>query len=470
MKNKFLLFKVILGLFLFNSNITNAQFTKLWDFGVVSQDGKDPRCTLVNDGTFLYGTTASGGINDMGIIFKIKPDGTSYAKLLDFDGTNTGAAPMQNALLIDGGYLYGMTKTAGLNGKGTIYKIQMNGSGFQKLFDFSGTATGANPQGALITDGNYLYGTTEQGGSNNLGVIFKIMLDGSNFSKILDFTGSINGQYPESSLVYDGTYLYGVSLGGGSINYGTIFKILTDGSGYVKLHDCTAAGTIGNSLYGGLILNGGYLYGMASSSLPNGYGTIYSIKTDGTRDTTLHSFAGPPDGGSSLGHLLFDGTFLFGMTYDGGVFNKGIIFKMNLDGTNYTKLFDFTGTVNGGSTRGSLISDGTSLYGTNLNGGSNNLGTVFKFQYNLATNITSKNDNDLSLGIFPNPSSDAVTIKSTKEGNYILINSLGETIKTVALNTNNNFTVIINELPQGIYYIIGKENKLSVSQKIVVIK
>ena len=43
-------------------------------------------------------------------------------------------------------------------------------------------------------------------------------------------------------------------------------------------------------------------------------------------------------------------------------------------------------------------------------------------------------------------------------------------IKSFQLNTDNNFTVTIDELPQGIYTLVGKENNQTVSQKIIVIK
>jgi len=56
-------------------------------------DGKSPYSSLYYDGNFLYGMTIQGGVNDSGIIFKIKPDGTGYVKLLDFLGVSNGSYP-----------------------------------------------------------------------------------------------------------------------------------------------------------------------------------------------------------------------------------------------------------------------------------------------------------------------------------------------------------------------------------------
>ena len=52
-----------------------AQYTKLLDFSGTT-NGELPQGSLISDGTFLYGMTSQGGTNDMGVIFKIKPDGT----------------------------------------------------------------------------------------------------------------------------------------------------------------------------------------------------------------------------------------------------------------------------------------------------------------------------------------------------------------------------------------------------------
>ena len=54
---------------------------------------------------------------------------------------------------------------------------------------------------ALIFDGTYLYGMTANGGANSDGVIFKILPDGTSYNKLLDFSGAANGQNPFGSLV-----------------------------------------------------------------------------------------------------------------------------------------------------------------------------------------------------------------------------------------------------------------------------
>lgn len=211
---------------------SQAQFTKLLDFGT-SGNGLYPRSAPISDGTFLYGMTTEGGAQKLGVIYKVKLDGTGYTKLFDFDDTN-GANPY-GSLISDGTFLYGITQRGGVNSQGTIFKIKPDGTGFTKLMDFSYVATGGYPLGSLIYDGSFLYGMTTQGGSKSYGTIFKILPDGSGYSKLLEFDYTTNGGYPYSSLVSDGTFLYGMTTLDGVSDNGTIFKIKLDGTGYTKL-------------------------------------------------------------------------------------------------------------------------------------------------------------------------------------------------------------------------------------------
>ena len=111
--------------------------------------------------------TEYGGSNDLGTIFKIKPDGTGYTKLLDFTNAN-GSYPW-GSLISDGTFLYGMTLSGGTWDFGTIFKIKPDGTGYVKLLDFEGTSKGSNPLGDLISDGTFLYGMTSSGGKMRYG-------------------------------------------------------------------------------------------------------------------------------------------------------------------------------------------------------------------------------------------------------------------------------------------------------------
>lgn len=162
-----------------------------------------------------------------------------FTKLLDFDGTN-GKYPFYGTLAISGNVLYGMTNQGGTNGKGNIFSINTDGTGYKDLHDFNDTTDGYEPMGSLTLSGNVLYGMTNHGNSVNAmfkdnGVIFSINTDGSGYKILLDFgmpPESITG--PTGSLTVSGSVLFGMSSTGGGA--GDIFSVNTDGTGFMSLH------------------------------------------------------------------------------------------------------------------------------------------------------------------------------------------------------------------------------------------
>lgn len=376
--------------FIFLTSFAIAQYTKLFDFNGIT--GQNPYGALISDGNFLYGMTRSGG-SYYGNIFKTKWDGTGYSNMYNFYPYNYGDSP-RGSLISDGTFLYGMTSHGGsaMYGEGTIFKIKPDGSSMTNLHTFVGSTNvcfpnGALPLGSLITDGTYLYGMTCYGGSSSSssdegdGIIFKINIDGSGDTILYNFSGT-NGSRPNGSFISDGTFLYGMTLGGGINNIanggeGTIFKIMPDGTGFFKLLDFVNDTLHGTNPYGSLIFDGTFLYGMASSGGIEDIGTIFKIKPDGSGYVKLLDFTGT-NGSTPKGSLIFDRNFLYGMTYFGGTNNKGVVFRINPEGCWYTKLLDFTGTTNGANPSGDLFSDGTFLYGMTTYGGINNEGTLFK--------------------------------------------------------------------------------------------
>src|ERR1035437_3780091 len=99
--------------------------------------------------------------------------------------------------------------------------------------------------------------------------------------------------------------------------------------------------------------------------------SIVFCLTTNAQYTKLHDFSGAPYASRPYGSLYYDGTFLYGMTSVGGANNLGAIFKIMPNGTGYTTLLDFHATsyTNGAYPQGSLISDGTFLYGMTSRGG-----------------------------------------------------------------------------------------------------
>ncbi len=363
--------------------------------------------TQGNDGNF-YGTTYVGGANGAGTVFKITPQGTlttlySFCSQQDCaDGYN----PTAPLLLAADGNFYGTTRiSGGLNLGGTIFQITPTGT-LTTLYTFclvSGCPDGITPgSGALVQDSSgAFYGTTEWGGANHGGTVFKFALpvgrsksQGSKFSSQVGLTtlysfcvseGCPDGEVPYGGLVLGAdSNFYGVTQYGGAANLGVVYK-LTPGGVLTTLHQfCAQTDPVcldGVNLISGLVQGGdGTLYGTASQGGANGDGTIFSITTAGVF-TSLHQFNGQ-DGGNSMAPMMLnsDGYF-YGTTGQGGTNGLGTIFKINPAGV-FGTVYSFCSQADcadGSSPMGAVLqgNDGN-LYGTTYLGGAGNLGVVFK--------------------------------------------------------------------------------------------
>jgi uncharacterized repeat protein (TIGR03803 family) len=202
-----------------------AQYTKLYDFEGNATSGSEPLCALEYDGTWFYGTTSKGGADDMGTVFKIKPDGTEHTLLHSFNGVD-GERPASDLVKL-GDYLFGTTSQSNEHNGSVIFKIKTDGSDFSIVHDFEFNY--ANPNSiSLGTDGNFIFGTTS--GGDVWGFIFRLDADGSNYTEIYNFGIADLGRLPDGELVPVGGELFGVTSLGGTNDNGVIYKINPDGT------------------------------------------------------------------------------------------------------------------------------------------------------------------------------------------------------------------------------------------------
>lgn len=285
------------------------------------------------DGEF-YGTTAGGGANAAGTVFKITRSGT-LTTLYSFDGTDN-SGPESGLIQATDGDLYGTTTNGGPNSAGTVFKITTGGA-LTTLYTFclqSGCPDGQYPSASLAqaTNGEF-YGTTWGGGANAAGTVFKITSSGT-LTTLHSFDGT-DGSGPYATLVQasDGVF-YGTTGAGGASNAGTIFEITPSGA-FTTLHSFD--GTDGSTPFAGLVqATDGDLYGTAADGGAGGSGTVFKITSEGTL-TTLYSFCTSPylpcpDGQFPSGGLIqaTDGTF-YGTTNSGGYpTNAGIVFSLSV--------------------------------------------------------------------------------------------------------------------------------------------
>lgn len=296
-------------------------------------------------------------------------------------GNDDGAAPFGSLTLFDS-KLYGTTAHGGDGAdNGTIFSIGTDGSGYELLRHFH-YSDGRHPLGSLTLSGSTFYGMTNGGGTSGYGTIFSMSIDGSGFNLLHSFSNLVTEDIPQGSLTLIGSKLYGVAAnGGGGSQSGAIFSINTDGSGFSFLHSFTPENGDGYLPQGSLRLAGSKLYGMTQRGV-NNQGTIFSINVDGSDYSIVHTFTGSSaDGDRPTGSLTLSGSKLYGMTANGGTSHFGTIFSMNLDGSGFSLLHSFAAITppanDGGYPVGSLTLFGTTLYGMTNNGGSSGSGTLF---------------------------------------------------------------------------------------------
>lgn len=356
---------------LFVSLSLSAQtFTVLHSF-TNTPDGAWPQGGLALNGGTLYGATQSGGSSYDGTLFELGTNGVVYSMMRSFTGNHDGSLP-EAGLMANNGVIYGTTSSGGTNSYGTVFKMNVDGTGYQILANFGANpnqSNGAQPYAKVTLDGGWLYGTVSGGGSSNYGGVFKVGTDGTGFSLLKSFYLN-DGWNPQAGVAaYNGT-LYGSTAQGSTNGNGEIFKINEDGTGFAVIHAFN--GSDGSFPRGDLIVNNGVIYGLTYNG---GYGSVFKLNTDGTGFQTLKSFNGS-NGGSPEGGLVLNGNSLYGTTSQYGQGDYGNVFKINLDGSGFFVLHSFT-SGDGQNPVGDLVLANGVLYGVTFHGGSASDGVVY---------------------------------------------------------------------------------------------
>ena len=379
---------------------TQTGYAVLHNFsGQTGNDGAGPICTLVSDGTSLYGTTAYGGSSDYGTVFTILPDGSDYQVLHHFGSETCPAGEPTGSLVSDGSVIYGTARDGGCNNFGVVFSLLTDGTGYTEQRSFIAfTGDGLSPLGGVSGDGSMLYGTTMLGGDYlSGGTVFSLEPNVSSASVLHSFPDTPDdGVMPYAAPILASGVLYGTTVQGPvpvgtpvppGADSGVLYSLQTDGSSYTILYTFGSQTDAGEGPIGALLSDGTRIYGTTAYGGAADYGTVFSLEPDGSDYAVLHNFAlFTGDGLLPMGGLVSDGTRLFGTTVGGGaagggVYYGGTIFALNKDGSDYTILHDFSLQTENGywlPFSGLLLADNT-LYGTASLGGDYDYGVIFSY-------------------------------------------------------------------------------------------
>jgi uncharacterized repeat protein (TIGR03803 family) len=282
------------------------------------------RPTEGRDGNYYLNTIAGGNpscitvlsANGCGTIFQLvpppQPGGNWTGNVLySFPPNNNLVNPSGVLTLGSDGNLYGTTQGSAYNQRdlptcppncGAIYSISTAGGQTPiVLHTFGGQNAnppdGATPTKGVIqgTDGNF-YGSTEQGGANGLGFVYKMTAD-----------GEVKAFPPIPLSPFDYSFTVTDAANG-------VPRAMTQGSDsnfYGDARDCDDLGEDGCQYY-------------------KGYGGIFEITPEGTF-SWVHEFGGQLDGANPDSKVSHTSGVIYGVTGLGGEFNDGVMYSVTLN-------------------------------------------------------------------------------------------------------------------------------------------
>jgi uncharacterized repeat protein (TIGR03803 family) len=322
-----------------------------------------------------------------------------------------GAGPTASLVMELNGNLYGTTANGGAQGSGVAFGLfePANPAGtwaFSVLHNFpSNPNDGASPVaaliGAVVNGTGELYGTTYAGGTGHTGTVFELIpSSGGGFDETKQSLLGGDGANPSARLAENQLedYVYGTTLNGGLYTKGTVFKVAKKTNNLLPVHQF--GGVLkgrrdGANPFAGLVLDGkGNFFGTTNvgGGLANapgvGYGVVYEIMANGDYKV-IHEFGGfdskgVNDGANPQADLAvdFDGN-LYGTTLNGGKYNHGTVFKLARPASPtgqwiVTVLHSFEASWDGaGPIAGVILDRAGNPYGT-ASGGNGGSGVVFK--------------------------------------------------------------------------------------------
>jgi uncharacterized repeat protein (TIGR03803 family) len=318
------------------------------------------------------------------IILAMSCSAQTYSVLYSFQSPSSGGNGPTGTLALDtSGNLYGTTEVGGTFAVGTIFKLTPQGAE-SVLYNFALQPNPMLPILGLVRDhaGN-LYGTTSAGGKygtkNGDGAIFKLSAAGAE-TTLHSFGNGKDGLYPNSGLIRDQKgNLYGVTSEGGKSGTGTIFKIAASGIETVLYNFTATGGSPGGTLARD---SQGNLYGTTVEGGANGFGTVYELTAAG-KFAVLYNFCVAvhcTDGSQPTAGVVLDSSGnLYGTTLNGGSNNQGTVFEITKKGKETVlHSFGFAGGDGYFPMAGLVRDSAGNLYGTTFVGGAHGAGTIFK--------------------------------------------------------------------------------------------
>ncbi len=311
----------------FTMSTTGTGYTILHSF---STDGETPEGPLILSGSKLYGTAYSAASSG-GAVFSMNLDGSGFTFLHTFSFGSDGQQP--SSLTLVGSKLYGVTTGGGSGHSGTIFSINTDGTGYDVVYSFAPSSISGLDPGSLTYANGRLYGTSDGSGTDGKGEIYSINLDGTGFTLIHSFMDSPDGAFGGAGLATsnNGGTFYGTTIGGGVNGDGTVFSLLLSSGPIIQNAAPVGTPVTADFVVGGAVTTGGPADNNTINSLlfqSGGTLTINNTLTLASGNVTTNGGTTSINGGTLSGSngLNFDveGNLTVGSTLAGsGVTKSG---------------------------------------------------------------------------------------------------------------------------------------------------
>jgi uncharacterized repeat protein (TIGR03803 family) len=380
----------------------------------------------------LFGTTPYGGtgtacqgpatttLNGCGTVYELTP-GTPWTEttLYSFQGGEDGANPVAPLTVGTSGVFYGTT-VAGGTGNGTVFQIaapKKAGEPWTEtiLYTFApgnavGTVSVSGSTVTLVSGTAFVTGTTWAGVSIDIDTVTYTIASVTSsttltltapLTKALTGVGYLvdsappglwagwpDGSGPQGGLILEGGKLYGTTFGGGNTGAGSIFQLTAPAGGTgpwtEEIIYNFQGGQDGSGPETGLTVTKGVLYGTTCCGTVGG--TVFKLTPGqaGWTKAPVFSFSKYSQGYEPFGGLAINSSgVLYGTTQAGGSGNNGILFSLTAaTGGKYTlnTIHPFTGGTDGGAPYGTpALGTGGVLYVTVTSGCEYGVGGVLEF-------------------------------------------------------------------------------------------
>jgi uncharacterized repeat protein (TIGR03803 family) len=201
-------------------------------------DGTPPNQLVADAGGTLFGTAGYEGSNEGGVLFKLAPNAKGRFKqkvLYSFCSVADcvdGAQPLSPLTLGSDGSLFGTTQQGGTNRVGTVFKFQPKGSQETVLYSFCTVANCADGEaplnsGVAMDSQGTLFGTTSYGGAGGDGTVYLLKQGVETVLKsFCEEQYCADGGAPIDGVIVDTAGdVFGATQSGGDHNGGVIFEI-----------------------------------------------------------------------------------------------------------------------------------------------------------------------------------------------------------------------------------------------------